>query len=282
MGGGAPGAPAAMSEPWLALAIGAGTAGLLGAAAILRPAGPLDRENYAGRTVPTMLGIALVGGIMAGVFLGRPSRIAMPRAEMVALVAIGGLFAVGTLDDLVAEGPRGLLGHLRSMARGRPTTGILKLLAGVGAGVAAALAIGGSGVRMAAAAVLVATSVNLLNALDVRPGRALKTAVLAMVATLPTLWGSGAGAIVAAAVGAGAGALPYDLRERGMLGDGGSNPLGFVVGLALALVLTTPWLVVAAALALVLQVAAETVTLSRLIDAAPPLAWLDRLGRRPA
>jgi len=39
---------------------------------------------------------------------------------------------------------------------------------------------------------------------------------------------------------------------------------------------------VAAALALVLQVAAETVTLSRLIDAAPPLAWLDRLGRRPA
>jgi UDP-N-acetylmuramyl pentapeptide phosphotransferase/UDP-N-acetylglucosamine-1-phosphate transferase len=168
------------------------------------------------------------------------------------------------------------------MARGRPTTGILKLLAGVGAGVAAALAIGGSGVRMAAAAVLVATSVNLLNALDVRPGRALKTAVLAMLATLPTLWGSGAGAIVAAAVGAGAGALPYDLRERGMLGDGGSNPLGFVVGLALALVLTTPWLVVAAALALVLQVAAETVTLSRLIDAAPPLAWLDRLGRRPA
>lgn len=271
-----------MSEPWVALAIGAGTAGLLGAAAVLWPVGPLTRENHAGRTVPAVLGIALVGGIMAGALLARPSGIAMPRAEMVALVAIGGLFAVGTLDDLVTRGPRGLLGHLRSMARGRPTTGILKLLAGVGAGVVFALAVGGSGVRVAAAAVLVATSVNLLNALDVRPGRALKTAGLIMLATLPTLWGSGAGAVVAAAVGAGAGVLPYDLRERGMLGDGGSNPLGFVVGLALALVLTTPWLVASAAVALVMQVAAETVTLSALIDAAPPLAWLDRLGRRRA
>jgi UDP-N-acetylmuramyl pentapeptide phosphotransferase/UDP-N-acetylglucosamine-1-phosphate transferase len=229
-----------------------------------------------------MLGIALVGGVLAGVFFARPSGIARSRVETVALLGIAGLFAVGTLDDLVARGPRGLLGHLRSLARGRPTTGILKLLAGVGAGVAAALAIGGSAVRVTAAAVLVATSVNLLNALDVRPGRALKTAGLVMLATLPTLWGSGVGAIVAAAVGAGAGVLPYDLRERSMLGDGGSNPLGFVVGLALALVLTTPWLVAAAAVALVLQVAAETVTLTRLIDAAPPLAWLDRLGRRPA
>ena len=268
-----------MSEPWLALAIGAGTAAALGAAALLWPVGPFTRENHAGRAVPAMLGIALVGGVLAGVFLARPSGIARSRVETVALLGIAVLFAVGTLDDLVARGPRGLLGHLRSLARGRPTTGILKLLAGVGAGVAAALAIGGSAVRVTAAAVLVATSVNLLNALDVRPGRALKTAGLVMLATLPTLWGSGVGAIVAAAVGAGAGVLPYDLRERSMLGDGGSNPLGFVVGLALALVLTTPWLVAAAAVALVLQVAAETVTLSRLIDAAPPLAWLDRLGR---
>lgn len=267
---------------WAALAIGAGIGGLLGAAAILWPVGPLIRENHAGRSVPAMLGIALVGGTLAGALLSRPADEVRSRIEVVALASVAGLFVVGTLDDLVARGPRGLVGHLRSLSRGRPTTGILKLLAGVGAGVAAAVAMGGSVVRAAAAAVLVATSVNLFNALDVRPGRALKTAGLAMGATLPTLWDTAVGAVVAAAFGAVAAVLPFDLRERGMLGDGGSNPLGFVAGLALALVLATPWLLAVAALALVLQVAAETVTLSRLIEASPPLAWLDRLGRRPA
>lgn len=265
---------------WVALAVAAGAAVLLGASAILWPVGALIRENHAGRLVPAMLGIALVGGVLAGSLWSQPSGAPRSRIEVVALVAIGALFLAGTLDDLVARGPRGLAGHLRSLARGRPTTGILKLLAGIGAGVAAALAIGGSPVRIAAAAVLVGTSVNLWNALDVRPGRALKAAILAMLAALPTLWGTGAGTIVAAGVGASAATLPYDLRERGMLGDGGSNPLGFVVGMALVLVLATPWLVVAAVLALGLQVAAETVTLSRLIEAAPPLAWLDRLARK--
>jgi hypothetical protein len=65
-----------------------------------------------------------------------------------------------------------------------------------------------------------------------------------------------------------------------MLGDGGSNPLGFLVGLALLVVLPTPALIVAAAAMLALQAAAETVTISKLIAAVPPLAWLDTLGRR--
>lgn len=271
-----------MSATLAALAIGTGVGALLGAAIILWPVGLLIRRNHAGRSVPAMLGIALVGGCLAGALLSRPVGVRRSAVEVVALIAIGGLFLVGTLDDLVARSPRGLLGHLRSLARGRPTTGIVKLLAGVGAGVAVALGLGGSTARISASAVLVATSVNLFNALDVRPGRAIKGAEVVMAACLPTLWGTGVGVIVAAGIGAGAAVLPYDLRERGMLGDGGSNPLGFLAGMAMASVLATPWLIAAAAAVLLLQVAAETVTLTRLIEAAPPLAWLDRLGRRAA
>jgi hypothetical protein len=70
-----------------------------------------------------------------------------------------------------------------------------------------------------------------------------------------------------------------------MLGDAGANLLGFTVGLGLALRLATWQLAVAAAVVVALNVLAETVTLSRVIDAAPPLRWVDRLGRlepRPA
>ena len=64
-----------------------------------------------------------------------------------------------------------------------------------------------------------------------------------------------------------------------MLGDGGSNLLGFTAGLGLYLVLPGPWVWVAASVAVALNVLADTVTLSRLIDAVGPLRWFDRLGR---
>lgn len=268
-----------MSEGWAALLLGAGAAALVGASAVLRPVGALVRENYAGRPVPVVLGLALVAGTGFGFVLGRPSG-DWSSLEIVAVVAVPGLFVAGLLDDVTRTGPRGLAGHLRSLARGRPTTGILKLAAGGAAGAATALAAGGGAVRVVAGAVLVAVSVNLLNGLDLRPGRALKWGMLVLASALPTLWGTGPGALVAAGLGASAGTLPWDLRERGMLGDAGANPLGFLAGTGLLLVLSTPWVVAAALVALGLQVVAETVTFSAVIEATPPLAWFDRLGRR--
>lgn len=264
---------------WLSIVAGVLTAGALAFLSLVRRIPGLIRENYAGRAVPAVLGVALVGAAILGHLLGRPDG-PFGTLEVVTVVALLLLFAVGVLDDLVGGGPRGLVGHLRSLLRGRPTTGILKLAAGIAAGVTAAIVAGGGPLRVLAGAVLVGTAVNVFNALDVLPGRSLKWAAIALAACLPWVWGTKAGSLVGAALGAAVASLPFDLRERAMLGDGGSNPLGFLVGLALLMVLPTPALVAAAAAMLVLQVAAETVTLSRVIDAVPPLAWLDALGRR--
>jgi UDP-GlcNAc:undecaprenyl-phosphate/decaprenyl-phosphate GlcNAc-1-phosphate transferase len=72
--------------------------------------------------------------------------------------------------------------------------------------------------------------------------------------------------------------LPWDVRERAMLGDAGANLLGFTIGVALFGALTDAQVVVAAAIGVTLNVLADTVTLSRLIDGVPPLRWYDRLG----
>lgn len=264
---------------WFSLAAAALVSGILAFFSQLRPPRGLVRDNHAGLPVPAVLGLAVVGGALVGHVVGRPEGPVHPL-EAAAIVALPVLFVVGVLDDLAGGGPRGLGGHLGSLARGRPTTGILKLVAGIAAGVAAAVAGGGGAVRVIAGAVVVATAVNVFNALDVVPGRSLKWASLALAACLPWAWGTRMGSLVGAALGAAVASLPFDLGERAMLGDGGSNPLGFLVGVALLVVLPTLGLVLAAVALLALQVAAETVTISRLIEGAPPLRWLDELGRR--
>ena len=59
----------------------------------------------------------------------------------------------------------------------------------------------------------------------------------------------------------------------------GSNVLGFLVGIGLVRELTRAGLVVALVAILFLHLLAETVTLSAVIRAVPPLRWLDLAGR---
>lgn len=273
-----------MTEPWPVLAVVIASVAGVGLAAISVTWVPsrLIRTNHAGRGVPAVLGFAFAGAVLLGAVtsaaIGRAA--AAPRTVVwVALAALGGVFLAGVADDLAGGRERGILGHLRSLARMRPTTGVLKLIAGLAAGVAVAGAAGGGPDRMILTALLVAVATNVGNALDVMPGRALKWGALVLAVCLPFSWGTGNGLLVAAAFGAAAGVLPFDLLERGMLGDAGSNPLGFAVGASLALVLPTPGLVVATGVVVLMQVAAETVTISRLIEAVPPVRWFDALGR---
>jgi UDP-GlcNAc:undecaprenyl-phosphate GlcNAc-1-phosphate transferase len=245
----------------------------------------LRAENFRGERLPMTLGlVAIAPGAIAGLLVGL--ALLGGRGESLdaaAWISLGGsllVFAVGLVDDLTPPGPRGLRAHLRAVASGHMTTGILKLLviAGSSVVVVAAQPVHPGATRLAGV-VFLAACANLWNGFDVRPGRALKFFVLTAGAVLlagvpirlaPSVPGVLLGAIVA---------LPTDLRERAMLGDGGSNLLGFTAGLGLYLVLPAPGVWVAAAVAVALNVLAETVTLSRLIEAVAPLRWFDRLGR---
>ncbi|MDP9341502.1 MAG: hypothetical protein M3Q23_05215 [Actinomycetota bacterium] len=260
-------------------------AGLMVVALALMPdslARRLAERNYRGASVPAILGVALaalavlVPGLSnAGHALwGRPfAQIPWRVVAALAVVAVAGL-----LDDLSPHGPRGIRAHLRALATAPPTTGIVKLVAILAASVVGLYGFRPDGVQLALGVVVAAGSANLWNGLDVAPGRAGKAFLPVMAVLmlyLPTL-------PFALLVGAAVVALRVDLRERAMLGDSGSNLLGFAVGLGLALRLPTWQLAVAAGAIVALNALAETVTLSRLIEATPPLRWVDRLGRRQA
>ena len=177
--------------------------------------------------------------------------VAVRREPAVAFVA-----AVGLADDLWSGPERGFRAHLRS---GR-STGVLKLIAMPLVGLVAT--------RKVSGALLVALAANFLNQLDTRPGRALKAYLLAAIP-------------LRAPVGTAVLLAPYDLREMVMLGDGGSNALGALVGLRSVSRLTDRgrWVAIGALAALTLL--GERRSLGELIERTPGLSQLDRLGRQP-
>jgi len=235
-------------------------------------------ENYRGVRLPRVLGIALalVAVLSSAAVAIGPG---VDAAGWGALIGTLLVFVAGLIDDLYPVGPRGLRNHVRLLARGRMTTGVLKMTV---VGACSVLVIALQPVRpvwvQIGGVVLVAACANVWNGLDVRPGRALKAFLVAGICTVAIEWSllpTLPGLLV---LGAGP-ALYFDLRERAMLGDGGSNLLGFTAGLGLYLELPGWGVGVAAVLAVTLNVLADTVTFSRLIDAAPLLRWLDGLGR---
>jgi UDP-N-acetylmuramyl pentapeptide phosphotransferase/UDP-N-acetylglucosamine-1-phosphate transferase len=195
-------------------------------------------------------------------------------------VAVMLVFLAGWYDDLHPGGRRGLGGHLGELWRGRVTPGIVKLVAIVAASAIVALASPAGSVRVILGIPVIAGCANLWNLLDVRPGRSLKFFLLAAVIVAPFA-ARHQPLILPSAFGAALLVLPIDLSEHAMLGDSGSNLLGFVVGVALFLTVPAWGLAVALLAVLVLHYVAETLTLSRAIDRTAPLRWFDRLGRAP-
>ncbi len=285
--------------PWLQAAFGAaaGTLATRAASTVLtaRPPGGAERwtrTNHRGEPISLLAGLAWVAGT-AGALAVVPGLPARLRTAALAATTTAG--ALGAYDDL-AEGAvsKGLAGHLGALARGELTTGAVKVL-GLGAGGLAAAALlpaerGGDAARGAvgrAADVLVAGAVvagtaNLLNLLDLRPGRALKVSLVPL--PLAALAGSaGRPATIPAAVAAGAAValLPDDLGERTMLGDTGANAVGALLGVAaLAATGRRGRLALLAGL-VALTAASERISFTRVIERTPLLRELDALGRRP-
>ncbi|MDM7830930.1 hypothetical protein [Cellulomonas edaphi] len=245
------------------------------------------RTNHRGEPVSMLEGPAVAAGLLSGLALGAPDA----RGAAALWVATGSAATFGIVDDLAEDTSarrKGLRGHLGALAHGELTTGGLKVL-GIGAGALAAAALAtprkpGAGpvgrlVDVGTSGALIALTANLINLLDLRPGRALK-AVTLVAAPLALAPGDGAGA-GAAIVGTAYSALDEDLAETDMLGDGGANALGAALGTALVLSAPRPVRLAALVGAAALTVASEKVSFTRVIESTPVLRRIDAWGRRP-
>ncbi|MBU4336989.1 MAG: hypothetical protein KJ548_10490 [Actinobacteria bacterium] len=271
--------------------VGGASAGIARAVLGARPPGGAHRwtrTNHAGDPVSMLEGPALAVGLLAGSVAA--GAIAGERRAAAAVAVAGGTaFGFGLLDDLAEDRAhirKGLRGHLGALAHGELTTGGAKVLGiGVGALAAAALAPDRAGgtpsaraLDLLSSAALIAGTANLINLLDLRPGRALKAAVLPLPAVLVS--GGPAAGPAGAVLGAGAAVARADLDGSDMLGDSGANALGAVLGTAV--VLAAPraarWTCLVAVVGVTLL--SERTSLTGLIERTPVLRELDAWGRR--
>jgi UDP-N-acetylmuramyl pentapeptide phosphotransferase/UDP-N-acetylglucosamine-1-phosphate transferase len=224
------------------------------------------------RVVAFVLGVALLGLLDDVAGAGQPAEEAAPAwADRYA--------AEETEHPTLVEVPRGIRGHARATAEGRPSTGALKALGTVGL---ALFVVSGQGLGtedfLLATAVLVLCT-NLFNLLDLRPGRSQKALFVLGAGLLIGEWDLDSLWTLGLFVGTIVILLPVDLREQGMLGDTGSNAVGAVAGLWLVLTLSTTGLAIALVLLVVATLYGEYRSISTLVDRTPGLRELDSLGR---
>ncbi len=257
---------------------------------ILKDSPVLMRANYRGESVPLAGGIPIAATLLLGFGVLQVLWSVTDRpyfgADAIQTVYMA-VFAVlvvtlfGLLDDAVGTAAaKGLRGHLRALKEGRLTTGLLKLAAGAVAGLVASSQVEESALWILVGTVCVAAWANVGNLFDLGPGRCIK--VCWPICTTLTLVFLDELVPLALLLGSVIGVLRSDLKEKVMLGDTGANPLGALVGVCLLATGHHVVLVVGCVVGIVLNLAAEKVSFSRIIVSNALLLRLDTLGATEA
>jgi UDP-GlcNAc:undecaprenyl-phosphate GlcNAc-1-phosphate transferase len=244
------------------------------------------RENFRGLAVPFPAGVAIVasalvalGPLAAYVQLAHDD-VLRPETGLVLTYALG-VALLGLIDDALTGASRGWRGHGAAVLGGGFSTGALKAVGSLGLALFVLSGRGYGAWRYLLAVALLVLMTNLFNLLDLRPGRCVKSFVALGAGLTVGAWNAHVlevlGLFVAPILVVGF----FDLRERAMLGDTGSNLVGGVAGLWVVLSTGTTGVAVMLALAIALTVYAEFRSLSATIERTPLLRHLDSIGRNP-
>ncbi|MBS4030809.1 MAG: hypothetical protein KGZ63_05230 [Clostridiales bacterium] len=247
---------------------------------LLRSLGHLQ-HNYRGKMIPQSMGIVFLPVFFLSAawanFTGILSGFVVTRLALV----VGGFGVLGMVDDIWGDSrARGLGGHVkRLLFHGEITTGLSKAIFGFAVSLWAVSGLPGIFLLIVWRAVLIALSANLLNLLDLRPGRAIKSFLLLSFFYIWQVSGELGALILFPFWLASLVYLPWDLKGRGMLGDAGANVLGGVLGLAIVLTAPAAFQVGYLAALVSIHVLAERVSFTKAIAANTFLRFLDTLGR---
>ncbi len=242
------------------------------------------RENYRGRLLPVPIGIVIVPAALIALIpvmlLARLTDLdVFPDNLGFAVVFVPGIALLGLIDDALSGAGRGWRGHGQDVLGGSLSTGLLKAGGTLGLALLVASSLPGSDADFLLATAVLVLAANAFNLLDLRPGRSVKTFILLgiglTVATQNTAALAGLGIFVAPVLVAGW----LDLREKGMLGDTGSNAIGGLAGLWIVLTLDTNGQVIALLILLAVNLFGEFRSISKVIERVPGLRHLDSLGR---
>jgi len=186
---------------------------------------------------------------------------------------------LGVLDDFLGGlEAKGLKGHFKKLFLERKlTTGALKALGG--AFLALMLTINEPFSYFLVDFFLIVLGINFMNLFDLRPGRAGKVFILLAIILGIAYFTYPATAYLFLTLGIVLAYLPFDLKAEVMMGDAGSNVLGFILGYAGVLLFSYPVKIGAVIFLVLLHVLTEKYSLTAIIKNNRLLNYLDELGR---
>lgn len=239
------------------------------------------RPNYKKDMIPVSMGLVflptiVINAIILLYFTQNNKDLLYVFMYIFGLIA---MCLVGILDDIIGNRDvSGLKGHFKSLFKGTLTTGGFKALFGGFVGLTISVAISKNIIDIGINTLIIALSTNLMNLLDLRPGRAIKVYLVIILTLFFTLIGYPKGLILILLPSV----LVYfkeDIKAKAMMGDTGSNVLGISIGILIAIGYARPirlaWLI----FLIFIHILTEKYSLTKIIENNKVLNFIDKLGR---
>lgn len=239
------------------------------------------RENFLGEAIPTGMGVGFLPGVLSGNFLLLLMESTDTRLVLINALGFVVMSLAGIVDDLLGNNKvKGLKGHIKSLLQLKLTTGGLKAAFGGIIAVFISAVVSKSLIEGIVNCLLVMLFTNLVNLLDLRPGRAVKSFFLLWWSSLFFMPVRAHAYILYPLAGCLVAYLPYDAKRMGMMGDAGSNAIGLSLGLYYCVGAAMNHKVVALMLLILLHVAAEKYSFTGFIARNRMLRLIDELGNK--
>ena len=239
------------------------------------------RPNYKKDMIPVSMGIVflpmlVINSIILAYFTNNFKDMLHIFIFLFGLVS---MFFAGILDDIIGNRDvSGLKGHFKSLLNGKLTTGGFKALFGGFIGIVISIAISKNIYDIVINTLIIALSTNLMNLLDLRPGRAIKGYLVISLVLLFTL-GEYTRNLLLLILPNVVAYFNQDLKAKAMMGDTGSKVLGISIGILFVMGYSLNVRLIWLAFLIFIHILTEKYSLTKIIENNKFLNFIDKLGR---
>ena len=239
------------------------------------------RPNYKKDMIPVSMGIVflpmlIINAIILAYFT---TNFKDMLHIFILLFGLVSMFFAGILDDIIGNRDvSGLKGHFKSLLNGKLTTGGFKALFGGFIGLVISIAISKNIYDIVINTLIIALSTNLMNLLDLRPGRAIKGYLVISIVLLFTL-GEYTRNLLLLIFPNVIAYFNQDLKAKAMMGDTGSNVLGISIGILFVMGYSLKVRLIWLAFLIFIHILTEKYSLTKIIENNKFLNFIDKLGR---
>ena len=203
--------------------------------------------------------------------------------DSIAYIFILGLTSIsflGVLDDLLGNRETsGLKGHIGKLLKLELTTGGLKAIMGMVIGIFVTMPFENNFIPLLLKASIIALFTNCINLLDLRPGRAIKGYLIYSFVVVLLFFRQQSIYLLVMITIIVICYFPLDIKAKAMMGDAGSNALGFTLGFFTVLYANFIMNLLVFLFLIIIHIIAEKSSITKIIEGNRILRFLDQLGR---